>query len=459
MKIALVSHGFPPDSNAGTEIVTLRLAQSLLAQGHEVLVHTTRKDLTRKDGSIVRGDYEGVPVQRVIRNLFHTSFHTTYEDALCERVFEREVLERFAPDLLHIHHLIHHSAGLAELAKGRGLPVVMTLHDYWLECPRFGHLRGWDEEICFEVDFERCSRCLQAFSWRQPRKLRWVAGALRLLRILTRLDLQRPFQRLWRRLSTARDLRLEGERHLTPALEPRYVTELEERRRVLFQRLLPNVDRFLCPSDFLRQRMLALGLPESKTQTQLFGVPRPGPGWPGRRPAALPRFAYVGAVMPHKGVEILVAAFDLLQQRLGPGRIQLSIHGGWASDPSYGERVRDLALECGARVTGAFLPEQIEEILSEVDVLVVPSLWFENSPVTMHDARVRGIPVLCSDLGAMSELVPEPERRFRAGDPEDLARAMCAILEGDAGPSRCPLPPSPEEALEKLLQLYRELCR
>jgi glycosyltransferase involved in cell wall biosynthesis len=368
------------------------------------------------------------------------------------------VLDEFEPELVHIHHLMHHSVGLAELAAQRGVPVVMTLHDYWLECPRFGQLLGWDDQICFDVDHARCSRCLNEFAWRNPRHLRWVARGLRFARRLTGLDLQAPLQRIWRRRSTHVDVGVAGPERKDPKPDPRIQDRMGERARMIQERLVPHVQRFLCPSDFLRERMLSAGLPAEKLETRLFGVPRPE-NWEAAPSPGRVRFAYVGSVLPHKGVDVLVEAFGLLTGRVDPDSVFLEIHGGWASNPSYGERVRDLAQDFGAEVTGAFDPSRIDEILSAVDALVVPSVWFENSPVTIHDARVRGIPVLCSDLGAMRELVPDEDRRFRAGDAQDLARALERFVLGDRAPRPAELPPTPREALEKLLQLYGGLCR
>ena len=74
MKICLVSHQFVPDNPAGVEICVLRAAQALASLGHEVLVFTTRKDLSRRDGTLIEEIYRGVRTKRLIRNLFYSDF-------------------------------------------------------------------------------------------------------------------------------------------------------------------------------------------------------------------------------------------------------------------------------------------------------------------------------------------------------------------------------------------------
>ena len=90
----------------------------------------------------------------------------------------------------------------------------------------------------------------------------------------------------------------------------------------------------------------------------------------------------------------------------------------------------------------------------------MPSLWYEDSPITIHDARVRGIPALVSDLGAMREFAPDTRLRFAAGNPESLADAMASLVSGGLDDLELTeMPPSPEEDLASSLELYEQLVR
>ncbi|MCA9322432.1 MAG: glycosyltransferase, partial [Planctomycetes bacterium] len=74
---------------------------------------------------------------------------------------------------------------------------------------------------------------------------------------------------------------------------------------------------------------------------------------------------------------------------------------------------------------------RIAEVLAGIDVLVVPSLWFENSPLTIHEAWLAGIPVLASDRGGMAELVDDGVNglHFRLGDADDLRAKIRRLID------------------------------
>ena len=455
MRVCLVSHQFLPDNMAGVEIYVHRTARALIDAGHEVLVFTTRKDLTRAECSVLREDYEGVPTLRLIRNLFHEDLRTTFRDERVERAFEREVLEGFGPDVVHPHHLIHLSMGIPRLCAERGVPVAMTLHDYWLQCPRFGRLLSWGGHICESIEPERCSKCLQTFSWRNPPKLRPVAAVLRGVRSVTGLDAQGPLQRVFRKRTRSADLEFEE-----PQVDADLLVQLAEREAFVREEFAPHVARFLCPSKFLRSRLIDFGLDQDRALHHPYGVPRPGPEWSKRERSGPLRFAYCASVLPHKGAHVVLEAFAQLVAERGPDCARLAIHGGWASDPSYGERITRRGRELGVTVSGGYAPSEIDRLLAEADALVTPSVWFENQPITILDARVRGLPCLVSEFGGMTELVADAELRFAVGDAADCARAMGVLVdEPERGVVGEYVPPTPVEDLDATLQVYEQIRR
>jgi glycosyltransferase involved in cell wall biosynthesis len=140
------------------------------------------------------------------------------------------------------------------------------------------------------------------------------------------------------------------------------------------------------------------------------------------------RLAFLGNLQPHKGLHVLVEAF-----RLQPSdSLSLEVWGSPEHAPAY---VRELRRR-DPRVVfrGEFGPQERGRVLDEIDILVFPSIWYENSPLTIHEAFQAGIPVVASDLGGMAELVI-PLRNgltFRAGDATDLARQL-GRLESEPG--------------------------
>lgn len=112
---------------------------------------------------------------------------------------------------------------------------------------------------------------------------------------------------------------------------------------------------------------------------------------------------------------------------------------------------------------GRFDNSRLSEIYREIDVLVVPSTWYENSPITIHEAFLLHTPLVVSDIGGMAELVTDGEDglHFRVGDPVDLAEKLGRFVDdpdlatrlGEAAP---PIKTLAEDARE-MEERYRAL--
>jgi glycosyltransferase involved in cell wall biosynthesis len=130
-------------------------------------------------------------------------------------------------------------------------------------------------------------------------------------------------------------------------------------------------------------------------------------------------------------VHLAIEAFARLrtsEQR--PGAV-LRIHGNADWYPSYVKRLRALAGGLPVEFCGEFDEERTGEVYAGLDVLVVPSLWWENAPLTIHEATLMRVPVLAADFGGMAEFVRDGMngRLFRRGDADDLARVMQEVVD------------------------------
>jgi GT2 family glycosyltransferase len=134
--------------------------------------------------------------------------------------------------------------------------------------------------------------------------------------------------------------------------------------------------------------------------------------------------------MVSKGVHVLLDAIG----RFPPGAISVDLFGAFADyhgDDSYRRRLEPLASRMNVRLHGAIAHEQVPFALASIDVLVVPSIWPENSPFAIHEAFLAGVPVIASRTGGIPELVVDGRSGllFEAGDPDDLSRALARLLE------------------------------
>src|SRR6185295_588387 len=114
-----------------------------------------------------------------------------------------------------------------------------------------------------------------------------------------------------------------------------------------------------------------------------------------RSESATLRLGFLGSVMWSKAPHVLLEAFG----RLPPGAASVDIYGGYSAyhgDDSYRARIDALAGQQGVRLHGAIPHDQVADALASIDVLVVPSIWPENSPLVIGAAFLAGVPVVGS---------------------------------------------------------------
>jgi glycosyltransferase involved in cell wall biosynthesis len=135
---------------------------------------------------------------------------------------------------------------------------------------------------------------------------------------------------------------------------------------------------------------------------------------------------YLGTVAEYKGVHILVDALN----RLSTHHVEGRIHGVTEFFPDFVKSLEARIANPKVRLMGRYDNQAVGRILSEMDVLVVPSLWWENSPITIHEAFLAGVPVVASDQGGMAELVQDGKNGFlfKIGDAADLARVLMRFV-------------------------------
>src|SRR5215510_10075017 len=164
MRILMVVHYFLPRHLAGTELYTFRLAQELRKE-HEVALFFSELDGTVRSYTVRTGAYEGIPYTEVVNNQTYWSFRETYANPHLDAVFT-SVLDTYQPDVVHIQHLYNLSLGFLALIRHRRIPIVYTLHDYWLTCARTGLRMQQSGVLCFQVIPQQCASCMAAEIWR-----------------------------------------------------------------------------------------------------------------------------------------------------------------------------------------------------------------------------------------------------------------------------------------------------
>jgi glycosyltransferase involved in cell wall biosynthesis len=449
LHVLFVVHGFPPDTWAGTEVYTLTMAQELERLGHRCTILArapAAKPVAEggpEDFSLELGEFQGLRVWRMTHRLEHRRIRDTYAQPRAEQAF-RELLARERPDVVHFQHLIHLSAGLVHVAKEFGLPTVLHCHDYWALCARVQLIRP-DGVRCEENMGSGCFLCVKEHGLNHIGRLKRLDRAAGPM-----LDALGAGLRTAKRLG-AKSGRWDG------------FADLRGRQESVLG-AYAAADLRISPSRFLREKMLASGAFEPHTflysdngmRTDHVRALRKVPDPQGRV-----RLGFVGSLVWYKGADVLVEAMNQLEGT----RAVLNVHGDFQPDKDpHHARLRELARAGNVHFRGRFDNARLSEVYSEIDVLVVPSVWFENSPITIHEAFLTRTPVVASDLGGMREFVRDgvDGLRFAVGDPAALARTLRRFLdEPDLIPRLSRDFPRVKTAQENARELefrYRALC-
>ena len=355
----------------------------------------------------------------------------------------RAYMRQVRPDVMHAWHLGHLSGSIIPAAKASGVPIVFTATDFWSVC-RIVHLRRADTgRLCLGPDQAgvNCLRCFAARIMPPGGRKKFLKQSDARLRALVAL-------------STSSFGRKMGYGKQTRAVV----------NRISFLKEVVNMsDLVLAPTRLTRDLLIRNGINPRLIRHSAYGIETSEISAAPRsldRPPTL-RFGYMGAITRHKGPAVLIRAFRDLPDS---AKAELGIYGSLDSSPEYAKHLRTLA-EGDRRISfrGAFESEKVGHILSDIDVLVVPSIWYENTPLVIYEAFASGTPVVATDLGGMSELVEHGRNGllFQIGQVQDLNAQLArflsdpdllAKLRAGIGSVR-----TVQESVDELEQFYREL--
>jgi glycosyltransferase involved in cell wall biosynthesis len=352
MHILHLVHQYMPEYVGGTELYTHWLTHALSRRGHQITIFYRRsaegigREECMEERVRVWTAWNGLvtPARRLL---------STFSDSPMARAFER-VLEETRPNLVHVEHLMGLPVALIRSIQRRGIPYVITLWDFWWVCANAQLLTNYSQQVCDGPQaYVNCARCA-----------------------LARVD--RP--RLW------------------PALLP--VAGLLGRRNQLLRRVMKAAGRLIAPTGFVQRWYAEHNAPTERLLTLLPGLESAKvASSQEQRPGGPVRFAYIGGLSWQKGVHAIVQACDGI---LETG--ELWIAGDESFDPDYVTQLRARATS-NVRFLGRLTREQVWETLAQVDVVLVPSLWYETFSFIVSEAFAAGLPVVASRLGPLADRV------------------------------------------------------
>ncbi len=353
-RILVMAHAHPDFSLGGGEIAAYNLFKAY-SQNNDV---EEAWYLGRADRG--RGATGAISLRRPNEYLWEQSVHdwhmmkAVHQESLT--TWFADLIRALKPTVVHTHHYAHMGLEYLRVIKqvDPTIRIMMTLHEYMAICSNNGQMiKTGNFKLCNRESFDECHRCFP----------------------------NRPAEDFWLRKHT-------------------------------FMKHFALVDQFVSPSEFLRQRYIDWGLAPEKIVVIENGQADEAPLPP--RPLAenesRNRFGFFGQINPFKGLDVLLEALTLMPKSERK-KIVLEVHGANLEHQSLDfqqkiEELRAPLIKQGVvQWVGPYQPHELRSRMAGVDWVIVPSIWWENSPMVIQEAKVCGRPLLVSNIGGMAEKI------------------------------------------------------
>lgn len=391
MKILKIIHGYPPEYNAGSEIYSQTLCNAL-SKTHEVHVFTREENPFLPDYTLrSEPDVNEPKIIKHTVNIPLLRHRYRYKHEEVDAHFAM-LLDKINPDIIHVGHLNHLSISLLE--KIKNIPIVFTLHDYWLVCPRGQFIQRNPQDpldVWKECDGQENRKCAE----------RCYSGYF------------------------------SGDAHEWEE-DTQYWTNWVARRQSHLKRIFELVDVFIAPSYYLLDRFKKeTQLPADKFIYLDYGFDLARLSERKRQKENNFVFGYIGTHTPQKGIHLLIHAFGKVK-----GNCTLKIWGRARAETTSSLKQIAESLPEDVQHKIEWLPEYsnddiVSQVFNTIDALVVPSIWVENSPLVLHEAQHAGVPTITADVGGMCEFVEHEKNGllFKFRDEESLTSQMQRLLD------------------------------
>jgi glycosyltransferase involved in cell wall biosynthesis len=367
--IAIVAHTHPSVSKGGAEIAAYSLYEGLRKNGVDAIFIAACPAQDRRRLQL-GSEREFIIVTEPLR---YDHFYQLASQDVWRQL--KSILLRNQVRLVNFHHFLNIGMNsLRALAAETNIPYVVTLHEFLALCHHHGQMvTRPGRRLCTQPTPVACASCFPEHSRQQ----------------------------------------------------------FAMRRELILSALLPAAG-FISPSHFLAERMVAWGLPREKfvvIENGLRTVPAREPRVRGGAEGNIWTFGYFGQITPFKGADTLLDTIDLLARQADIGNhIRIKVHGNLIGQPEAFTTRFDatFAKNSFAHYAGPYDNADVATLMAACDYVLVPSTWWENSPVVIQEAYASGRPVICTGIGGMAEKVPNRRAglHFRLNDGADLARVM-----------------------------------
>jgi glycosyltransferase involved in cell wall biosynthesis len=379
-KVLFICHNHPAIRPGGAEGYALDLYNALESAGEFEPVFLARAD---SEADLGLSPHEGTPISAVNGDPNQYFIYTglsdwdwlfcRYPDKTHLTRHYRDFLLAHRPDIVHFQHTMFLGYDMIRVTRNTlpDVPIVYTLHEYMSICYRGGQMvRTNGNDLCRRESARRCHECY-----------------------------------------------------------PQHSTQTFFMRKRFIQSHLSLVDLFLTPSRYALEQYVEWGIPRHKIRVTDHGFKPPVnvPADDPREKRPRNRFGYFGQFTPTKGADVLLEAMSRLGDDFDG---HLWVHGANLENQpdDFREQLTELIEAAGNKITlvGSYDHSDLAKLMSRIDWVVIPSIWWETGPLVVGEAFLHGRPVICSDIGGMSERVENGVNglHFTRKDPDSLADTM-----------------------------------
>lgn len=415
MRILLTVHQFFPDFRAGTEVLTLSVARQLIKLGHEVHIFTGfpgAVDL-KDDERFDEYEFEGFHIYRFHHAYVpmagqHSMIEVGYRNVLAVGFFEK-IINNFKPQLIHYFHLNRLGVELIELAHKRNIPQFFTPTDFWMICATAQLMLG-EGKYCSGPDKES-GNCIKHFA---RDKMKGKNASL-VEMIPTTL-----FQKL------AKITKNQPVIHYPMSNEVKALASRTEKNVSVLNKL----HGIFVPNEFLETLFLRYGVKSNLLVMQPFGIELDSNNYDKnfRKQTSDITFGFIGTLASHKGCHILIEAFKTLAAE----NVFLEIYGNPSEFMDYAKKLHESASDFkNISFKGVFDNKDINKVLKGFDALIVPSIWYENTPLVIYSAQAARVPVIGSKLPGVEAAIEDGFNGllFEAGNAKDLSNKLSSYIQ------------------------------
>lgn len=426
MRLLHLGSGFRPMRKGGLVAYIHDLTAEQVRRGHQVGYFFSGRFYPYLRGPrLRRWNRQGVEMLEVVNSPLHDHGRQPeleLSEPRIERMLSR-LLDEIRPEVVHVQELAGLPTSLLDVTRSAGVPTVMTLQDYYPLCPTFKLLDA-DGRTCLRRDVgDECVAATAAAPSYPPLLYKGTLthdlARLPLIRDLPAARRDERIDRIATRLS---------ERWVRPTPTPSDAAKTFQTRRDVNVERLSQVDRLLAMSSRVADLYTELGVDRQRIRTVALTLRHIERLRPRQANAAGPvTFATLGGLESDaKGARVLLDAMRLLAPLAEGGRLRLLVFGY-----AHLSVVDEAGRLAGVELRQPFRPDELDRILDEVDVGIMPSIWEEAYGYAGIEFLAKAIPVIANRIGGMVDYVREGETGWLNDScaADGLSRIMNDIVE------------------------------